>query len=112
MKYLVEAHLIPSRSAELYRRLTDGSIAGQEPDGREIVASMQRARVTAEGVVRWTETCYCPTPLQHERETVYDRYFTDLSTEVIDEPPQLEGEPLMPALAATAASAGAQPPPS
>ena len=47
------------------------------PDrGTEIVAAMKRARATADGVVRWTETCYCATPLQRERATVLDRYFT------------------------------------
>ena len=36
----------------------------------EIVAAMARARVGSDGTVRWTETCFCPTPLKHERETV------------------------------------------
>jgi hypothetical protein len=25
--------------------------------------------------------CFCPTPLYHERQTQYDFYFTDLTTE-------------------------------
>ena len=28
---------------------------------------------------------YCPTPLQHERATVYDRHFTDLETEEVED---------------------------
>ena len=95
MLYAVTAKLIPQRAAEFHTRLTDGSIAAQRPDGEEIVAAMARARVAADGTVRWTETCYCPTPLAHERATVLDRYFTDIETKLIDEPSALDGEPLM-----------------
>src|SRR5438477_3565177 len=81
MKYRVKAHYIASTLPEFFRRLTDGSIAAQKPDGQEIVASMRRAKVTAPGVVEWAETCYCSPPLKHERETVYDHYFSDITTE-------------------------------
>ena len=64
MLYAVSAKLIPDRGPEFHTRLTDGSIAAQRPDGAEIVAAMQRARVAPDGM------CYCPTPLQHERATV------------------------------------------
>ena len=70
MLYAVSAKLISDRAAEFHTRLTDGSIAAQRPDGAEIVAAMKRARAAPDGMVRWTETCYCPTPLQHERATV------------------------------------------
>jgi len=99
MLYAVSARLIPERAGELYKRLTDGSIAAQRPDGQEIVAAMGRARVGSDGTVRWTETCFCPTPLKHERETVLDRYFTAIETELIDEPAAFDGEPLMDQLA-------------
>ena len=33
----------------------------------------------------WYETCYCDTPLKHERETVYAKYLHDFSTTLIDE---------------------------
>ena len=46
MKYRVTAKYIESRAPDFYRKLTDGSIEDQEPDGREIVASMKRARIT------------------------------------------------------------------
>jgi hypothetical protein len=45
--------------------------------------------------VRWTETCYCPTPLEHERATVLDRYFTRIETRVIDKPETFDGMPLV-----------------
>jgi hypothetical protein len=95
MLYAVSARLIDDRASEFHARLTDGSIAAQRPDGAEIVAAMQRARVAPDGVARWTETCYCPTPLKHERATVLDRYFTEIATEVIDKPMTFDGAPLM-----------------
>jgi hypothetical protein len=98
--YAVSARLILDRAPEFHTRLTDGSIAAQRPDGAEIVAAMQRARVAPDGTARWTETCYCPTPLQHERATVFDRYFTGIETEAIDSPVTFDGAPLMDRLAA------------
>jgi hypothetical protein len=95
MLYAVTAKLVPQRAREFHARLIDGSIAAQRPDGPEIVAAMRRARVTPDGSVQWTETCFCPTPLQHERETVLDHYFTDIQTRRIDRPLALEGSPLM-----------------
>jgi hypothetical protein len=58
MLYAVSAKLVPDRAPEFHARLADGSIAAQRPDGAEIVAAMQRARVAVDGIVRWTETCY------------------------------------------------------
>ena len=95
MLYAVSARLIPDRAGEFFTRLTDGSIAAQRPDGQEIVAAMGRARIGSDGTVRWTETCFCPTPLKHERETVLDRYFTDIETDLLDAPAVVHGEPLM-----------------
>ena len=95
MLYAVSAKLITDRAGEFFTRLTDGSIAAQRPDGQEIVAAMGRARIGADGTVRWTETCYCPTPLKHERETVLDRFFTDIETDLIVGPVTVQGEPLM-----------------
>jgi hypothetical protein len=100
MLYAVSARLIPDRAPEFHTRLTNGSIAAQRPDGAEIVAAMRRARVGSDGAVRWTETCFCPTPLQHERATVLDRYFTGIETKVIDEPETFDGVPFMDRLAA------------
>jgi hypothetical protein len=100
MLYAVSAKLIAAHAPEFHKRLTDGSIAAQRPDGAEIVAAMRRARVGSDGAVRWTETCYCPTPLQHERATVLDRYFTGLEIKVIDKPVTFEGALLMERLTA------------
>ncbi len=106
MLYAVSAKLIPDRALEFHTRLSDGSIAAQRPDGAEIVAAMQRARVAPDGVVSWTETCYCPTPLRHERATVLDRYFTGIETKVIDKPVPFDGAPLMDRLTANGDGGG------
>jgi len=98
--YAVSGKLIPHRAGEFHARLIDGSIAAQRPDGAEIVAAMQRARVAPDGVARWIETCYCPTPLKHERATVLDRYFTGIETRVIDNPMTFDGARLMDRLVA------------
>lgn len=99
MLYAVSAKLIADRAREFHTRLTDGSIAAQRPDGSEIVAAMQRARIAPDGTARWTETCFCPTPLRHERATVLDRYFTGIETKAIDKPMTFDGAPLMERLA-------------
>ena len=51
MHYIVQARLIADTAADFLRKLTDGTIQKQEPDGREIVASMKRAVIDKEGVV-------------------------------------------------------------
>lgn len=99
MYYRVSARAVEAHMPEFHQKLTDGTIAAQRPDGREIVASMARARVDEDGAVRWSEQCFCATPLQHERETVYDRYFTDLHTEAAEDYEETEGEPFMEILA-------------
>lgn len=84
MIYYVQARLKEDRASELLRKLTDGSISGQRPDGPEIVASMERAVISKELIVEWSEMCFCPTPLLHERSTVLDYHFDDISTDPID----------------------------
>ena len=85
MIYRVTARPVESEMAAFYAALTDGSISEQKPDGKEIVASMQRACVKPSGEVEWFETCYCSTPLKHERETVYDRFMTDMATKTVED---------------------------
>ena len=99
MYYTVRARLIPNAAAELHRKLTDGSVERQKPDGKEIVASKDRAKIDSAGVVRWSEACYCPTPLEHECQTVYDRHFTELETQEVEGYVEYEGRPFMEYLA-------------
>lgn len=92
VKYRVKAKPIQEKLPVFYSALTDGSIENQRPDGTEIVASMKQARVTGPGTIEWYETCYCPTPLQHERETVYDHYLTDIETVPAVDTAEIAGE--------------------
>ena len=95
MHYVITARLRPETAADFHRRLTDGSILGQKPDGKEIVASMGRARLDEQGIARWSAKCFCQPPLKHERETVYDHFFTDIETKEVDDYVEIEGQPLM-----------------
>ena len=95
MYYTVTARLIPGTAADFLGKLADGTIESQKPDGKEIVASMKRAKIGDDGVVRWSEVCYCPTPLQHERATMYDQHFTDIQTEEVEDYVEFDGEPFM-----------------
>ncbi|MDJ0825481.1 MAG: hypothetical protein QNJ16_08270 [Rhodobacter sp.] len=95
MIYHVTADLKAETAAELFAKLTDGSIANQRPDGPELVASMKRAVVNSEGKVEWSEMCFCPSPLYHERTTVLDLHFDDITTEPIEAHDAYEGTPFM-----------------
>jgi hypothetical protein len=89
--YLVKARPIVAEMARFWTLLNDGTIEAQEPDGREILASMRRAVMNG-GKVEWHETCYCSPPLRHERATVYDQFFTDIEIEPLDRSTGREGE--------------------
>lgn len=95
MHYTVCARLRAETAPTLFRKLTDGTLERQKPDGREIIASMERARLGEDGIVRWSEQCFCASPLQHERETVYDLHFTDFEAEAAEGYCDFEGEPFM-----------------
>lgn len=103
MHYTVTARLIPETANDFLVKLTDGTIENQKPDGKEIVASMNRAAIDENGIVRWSEICYCPTPLQHERATVYDHHFTEIETEEVEGYVEFESKPLMEFLASGSA---------
>ena len=92
MIYSVKAKFIEEKMSEFYRKLTDGTIQNQKPDGQEIVNSMKRAKITAPNTIQWSEMCFCSPPLKHERETIYNHYLTDMETKVIDDYTEFDGE--------------------
>ena len=98
MIYHVRARLRPETARDLLSKISDGTIASQAPDGAEIVASLNRAVVGEDGVVEWTELCFCPTPLRHERATVLDGHFDHITTEPVSEHQRFHGAPFMPHL--------------
>jgi len=95
MIYQVKAKFNYDKAREFYRKITDGTVADQEPDGQEIVNSMNRATTDDSGEVSWTELCFCPTPLQHERTTLYDNYFTDMKIEPVSNHRTIGGRSFM-----------------
>jgi hypothetical protein len=105
MIYKVKATLIDGTIGEFYRKLVDGTVAKQRPDGEEIVACMKRAVLTGPGAAEWYETCFCPTPLRHERQTQYDFYFTDITTEPAKGYDEIQGASLWSYMASKAEAA-------
>ena len=91
MIYKVKARFDFGKADDFLRKLQDGTIEGQQPDGPEIVNSMNRAIIESDGYVSWTEMCFCSTPLKHERATVYDTFFSDFKIQPISEHQSLEG---------------------
>ena len=106
MIYKVNARFKEASAAEYQRKLLDGTIGSQKPDGPEIADSMNRAVVKESGEVEWSELCYCNSPLAHERETVLDDHFDDISTEAIEAYQEYEGRPFMDYLAELARQLG------
>ena len=99
MIYSVKARFIENKMSEFYQNLIDGTIKNQKPDGEEIINSMKRAKITEPNVIQWSEMCFCPIPLKHERETVYDNYLTDMETIQIDDYVEYAGKFFMDFLA-------------
>lgn len=83
MIYKVSGILVSDKAKALYQKLTYGTIARQMPDGGEIDAAMRSAIITDDGRVQWSMGCFCAVPLEHERQTVFDKFFTDLEIEPI-----------------------------
>ena len=73
--YQVKARPIPEKMSEFYTILTDGSVESQYPDGKELLASMRRAVMTGDATIEWYETCFCPTPLKHEKGYCFRQIF-------------------------------------
>jgi len=90
--YSIKSKFIAEKMKEFFQELTDGTIENQKPDGAEILSSMKRAKIIEPGVIQWSEMCFCPTPLKHERQTVYDRFFSDMEIKLIDEYAEFDGE--------------------
>jgi len=95
MIYKLRARFKTATAADFLAKLTDGTIQDQRPDGAEMVRSMNRAVVATDGSIVWSEKCLCGTPLAHERATVFDSYFEDLTTDLIDDYRDYPGEPFM-----------------
>ena len=102
MIYHVQARFREGTARSLLGKLTDGTIQEQRPDGPELRASMSRAVVNEDGNVEWSEMCFCPSPLHHERTTVLDHQFDNITTDPIDGHQTYQGRPFMEFLAEAA----------
>ena len=93
MYYKVEAVFYPHLLQEFYKKLSDGTIKNQKPDGEEIIASLKKAVLKDKFTIEFYEKCFCAIPLKHERETVYDKYMSSIKIIPIDEQAKpLEGK--------------------
>jgi len=84
MIYKIQATYKKEMLKEFFSKLTDGSIESLKPDGIEMLHSMQNAKISSDNFIVWYELCFCEVPLNHERTTVYDKYF-DTFTPVLVE---------------------------
>ena len=75
MRYLVTARVKEGQSTALRRAVDDGTLGRGSVAGGEYLRNMDEAREGDDGRVRWVEVCFCPTPLQEERE-YWNQYFT------------------------------------
>ncbi len=82
MLYKIKAKIYEEKMSDFWTALNDGSIESQKPDGLDIVKAMKGALMTDDGNLVWYEACYCDSPLKHERESVYNKYMYDFSTEL------------------------------
>ncbi len=92
MIYSIKAKFISEKMEDFFKSLTDGTIENQKPDGQEILNSMKCAKITGPQIICWSEMCFCPTPLKHERQTVYDKFFSEMEIKLVNEYVQFEGE--------------------
>jgi hypothetical protein len=74
MRYLVTARVKSDRSGALAEAIDDGTLGHGSVAGGEYLRNMAEARQLADGRVQWVEVCYCPAPLQEERE-YWEEYF-------------------------------------
>ena len=78
VRYLVKARLKAGLEGPLLRAVADASLGRGSIAGDEYIYDLQHARVGADGVAHWVETCFCSTPLAEERP-YWAEYFELLS---------------------------------
>lgn len=83
--YLVRARPVNARLDELLAEIESGRIAPLRPFGTALDYSLRHARRDPQGWALWEEEDYCRPPLAMERAAVLDRFFTDLSVELVSQ---------------------------
>jgi len=74
MRYLVRARVKPGCEQKLLKAIEDGTLGQGSVAEGEYLRNMQQARLCQDEIARWVEVCYCPTPLQEERD-YWEPYF-------------------------------------
>jgi hypothetical protein len=67
MRYLITARVKEGCRDALRRAMDSGTLGEGSIAGDEYLHDMAHARELPDGLVKWVETCFCPTPLQEER---------------------------------------------
>jgi len=74
MRYLVRARVKAGKEGALLKAIENGTLGEGSVAEGEYLRNMQEARLCEDETARWVEICYCPTPLQEERE-YWEQYF-------------------------------------
>jgi hypothetical protein len=74
VRYLVRARLKPGRERSLLEAIDQQTLGRGSVAEGEYLRNMREARIGVDGLARWVEVCYCPTPLQEERP-YWEQYF-------------------------------------
>jgi hypothetical protein len=81
--YLVRARPKNDLSG-LRKELNSGEISRLRPFGRTLYYGLDNAKIDPkDGYALWIEEDYCTPPLAMERESVLDRYFEDITVQLI-----------------------------
>jgi hypothetical protein len=74
VRYLVTARVKEGQRDALASAIESETLGLGSIAGDEYLRNMGAARELEDGRVQWVEVCYCPTPLQEERE-YWEEYF-------------------------------------
>jgi hypothetical protein len=78
VRYLVKARMKAGQEMPLLKAIAEGTLGQGSIAGDEYIYDLQQARVGADGIAHWVETCFCATPLAEERP-YWEKYFELLS---------------------------------
>jgi hypothetical protein len=78
VRYLVKAKLKSGKSKLLLQSVSHGTLGKGSIAGDEYTYNMIEARVNADGVATWVETCFCDPPLAEE-QPYWEEYFELIS---------------------------------
>ena len=74
VRYFVKAKVKSNKAALLLHAIDNGTLGCGSIAGDEYLHNMQQARVSADEVATWVETCFCHPPLAEERP-YWEKYF-------------------------------------